>query len=217
MIWDRQDAVLVAGAPDERLLAVLNDEIAADARKRWIPELCMFFDHPDWPRLLTSQAGSLRIKPAQRRYYKFQELRLTWHEFLPEKFAMRRIDPFLLQNEKMLNSALVAGWVNSFWATPEDFSRSGFGYCVIDDDTIAAWCLTVFASKDQRELGLATMPEYQRLGLASATASACLSHCLTQNLTPHWHCWEDNIPSQKVAEKVGFGGPVMYEVMRIGL
>jgi RimJ/RimL family protein N-acetyltransferase len=41
-----------------------------------------------------------------------------------------------------------------------------------------------------------------------------VEHCVEHGLTPHWHCWEDNAPSMRVAEKVGFVRPERYAVYR---
>jgi len=85
--------------------------------------------------------------------------------------------------------------------------------------TIASWCLSVFASGMHFELGLATVPDYadeyiRGRGHATLTAAACVEHCVEHGLTPHWHCWEDNAPSIRVAEKVGFERPERYTVYR---
>lgn len=215
LMWDRQDAVLAAGRPDDGLIATIQQEILPDARRRWIPELCFFMGDPAWEDRIRNILTGVEIERADRFYYRFGGLKINWQEALPDGFLMRRIDPFLLQNDTLFNAGEVAGWVSSFWATFEDFTRKGFGFCVLDADMVVSWCLTVFASRDQRELGLATVPEYRGKGLATATAAACLAHCLTQGYNPHWHCWADNRPSQVVAEKVGFVDPIRYEVLRI--
>jgi RimJ/RimL family protein N-acetyltransferase len=46
-------------------------------------------------------------------------------------------------------------------------------------------------------------------------ASACVDYCLTEYITPHWHCWADNLPSVAVAEKVGFKKSLVYPAYRI--
>jgi GNAT superfamily N-acetyltransferase len=217
LMWDRQDALLAAGAPDDELIATIQNEILPDARRRWIPELCFFSTDSRWEDGLMRLLSGVTIEKANRYYYRFGGLKVNWQEALPDGFLMRRIDPFLLQNDTYFNSGEVAGWVSSFWATFEDFTRTGFGFCVLEEDVVVSWCLTVFASRDQRELGLATVPEYRGKGLATATAAACLAHCLAQGYTPHWHCWEDNRPSQLVAEKVGFTDPVRYQVLRLNI
>jgi RimJ/RimL family protein N-acetyltransferase len=133
----------------------------------------------------------------------WEQSSLTGLPKAPEGFELRRIDDGLLASQ-LVNLQEVRGWIDSFWATPQDFLHTGFGYCAITGDTIASWCLTVFAAGEEREVGLATMPEYRQRGLATLVAVACIEHAMIHGLIPHCHCWADNLPSRAVAEKAGF-------------
>jgi RimJ/RimL family protein N-acetyltransferase len=93
----------------------------------------------------------------------------------------------------------------------------GFGYALLEGPAVASWCLTVFASGQAREVGLATVEAYRGRGYATRVAAACLEQCLRAGCVPHWQCREDNLPSRAVAEKVGFVEPVVYGVLRIAL
>jgi RimJ/RimL family protein N-acetyltransferase len=117
----------------------------------------------------------------------------------------------------MTNLDQVVGWVDSFWRSHAAFTQTGVGFCVTREQTITAWCLTVFASERQRELGVATVPQFRSQGFATLAAAATLEYCMTQGWTPHWHCWEDNIASQRVAEKLGFEQPKQYSVYRCSI
>jgi RimJ/RimL family protein N-acetyltransferase len=130
---------------------------------------------------------------------------------------MRRIDEALLANTNLGNIRAVEGWVRSFWHSLRDFVGTGFGFCVVRDGTILSWCLSVFVSDENFEFGIATAPDHRRKGLATLAAAACVEHCVENHRIPHWHCWEDNVPSIKVAEKVGFENPTLYTVYRFDL
>jgi RimJ/RimL family protein N-acetyltransferase len=95
--------------------------------------------------------------------------------------------------------------------------QTGLGFCLLKGGEIVSWCLSVYASGAQIELGLATDPDHRGRGYATLTAAACLEYCTGNGLEPHWHCWEDNLPSIRVAEKVGFERPVHYLVYRFQL
>ncbi len=217
LIWDRQDAILVAGRLADDLTEIIQNEIVPDARRRWIPALTIYYADEGWVGPLMERMAAFKPELTGMRFYHFDRLRVNWREILPEGYGMRRIDPELLNKADLLNAADVAGWVRSFWASDEDFVQKGFGYCAMMEDSIASWCLTVFVARDQRELGVATARDQQGKGLATAVAAAALEHCLGNGFQPYWHCLDENIPSWRIAERLGFCDPVHYDVIRLHL
>lgn len=222
LIWDRQDAMLIAGAPDDAfshdVARVIGDEIIPDAQARSIPVLSLQYDTAAWEPVIeqTILAGR-QAERLLRRTYSFDRLRVDWRAALPAGTEMRRIDRDLLDHPTLDNADQVAGWVDSFWRSHAAFVETGFGYCLAQGGAIASWCLTVFASGSNYEVGLATAPEYQGQGYATLVAAATIEHCLALGATPHWHCWEENVASQRVADKVGFTRPRTYPAYRFWL
>ncbi|RPJ41003.1 MAG: GNAT family N-acetyltransferase [Chloroflexi bacterium] len=193
LLWDRQDALLIAGdSHDANLRADLGDRIrdhiVPDARARWIPELTLFYT-PGWERTLPALLDGFRLQPAQRLNYRLPNGQWSQPVPLPSPagFELRRIDDGLLVSH-LAYLDQVRGWIDSFWHRPEDFLHTGFGFCALVDDQIASWCLTVFAAGSARELGLATVPTFRGRGLATRLAAACVEHALTHDIRPHWHC-----------------------------
>ena len=131
-------------------------------------------------------------------------------------FELVRIDNALLDSH-LTHLQDMRGWIDSFWHTPQDFLHTGYGYCAITGDAITAWCLTVFAAGSARELGLATVPAFRQRGLATQVAAASLEHGLAHNQILHWHCWADNRPSARIAEKLGFHIEREYTVYQLRL
>ncbi len=225
LIWDRQDAVLIAGQADEEssagLREVILQHILPDAQSRYIPELALFYT-PAWaehlPRLLAKQNPQLTGRISFRLPTHFAPGEL----YPPQGFTLQRIDDSLLASH-LVNLDQVRGWIDSFWFSEADFLHTGFGYCALTGNTIAAWCLTVFAGGNSgalgasRELGLATIPEFRNRGLATLVASACLQHGLAHQMALHWHCWADNLPSIAVAKKIGFTVERAYQVYKIAI
>ena len=124
--------------------------------------------------------------------------------------------PFIAPDGSYLlfNRDQVLGWIESFWPSLEVFLERGFGYCVANRYAITSWCLSVFTAANRFELGVATGEGYRRQGHASLATAACLEHCLLNDLVPEWHCWEDNLASVKLAEKVGFEQRLSYPAYR---
>jgi GNAT superfamily N-acetyltransferase len=218
LIWNRQDAILVAG--DWRDASVHVDlrqdvmrSIVADARQRGIPALSLHYFPESWEGAIEQILQGRQPEKAQRRYYQPGPLKIAWQKAVPSGCQMRRIDQALLAVD-FRHVMHVRGWVLSFWRSLQAFEETGFGFCLVQGETIASWSLSVYSSGKAYELGVATVPEYRNRGSATLTAAACVEHCLQRGWVPHWHCWEDNPASAAVAEKVGFVRPRRYSVYR---
>ncbi|MDE7293612.1 MAG: GNAT family N-acetyltransferase [Oscillospiraceae bacterium] len=63
---------------------------------------------------------------------------------------------------------------------------------------------------DFAEIGINTLPEFRRQGLAYEVCAALISSLLSKGTIPLWSAASDNIASRKLAEKLGF-----KELMRV--
>ena len=218
-MWNRQDAMLLAGgaendAVNRALGELISDRVIPDARRRLIPQLSLHYAPQAWENKQDLILPDKAAEKACRRFYTLDRLQLDWRAGMPPGYEMVRLDEAFLKNSALHNIGEVVGWVRSFWHSIRDFTRTGFGFGVLHGESIISWCLSVYASGDNFELGLATAPDHRNQGFATLTAAACVEHCLLNSLVPHWHCWDDNAPSIAVAEKVGFARPVSYQVYR---
>ncbi len=59
------------------------------------------------------------------------------------------------------------------------------------------------------------MPEFQGQGYATSVAARCVARCVEKALSSHWHCEEENIPSWRVADKIGYEDPRFYSTYHI--
>ena len=221
-MWNKQDALLLAGYDGNQAFNLaLGDQlfqrIIPDAQRRYIPEISLYCDSDAWESRLGTILRGRCAEKASRRYYVFADLKADWREQVPLDSEIRRIDETLLESDRLGNIEQVVGWVRSFWRSDQDFVRTGFGYCLIKKETVLSWCLSVYVSGMDYELGIATVPEHRGQGLATLTAAACVDYCDQNGLMPHWHCWNDNLASIAVAEKVGFEKPTTYYAYRFSL
>jgi RimJ/RimL family protein N-acetyltransferase len=199
-------------ATNRALGALITERIIPAARSLGVPGIALFYDAPAWEAAIDDVLPGLNPIQVGRRYYHFQEPRLDWRATVPPGRTLVRVDEGWLARRDLANVEQVVGWVDSFWHSHADFVQHSFGYCLLEGDAIASWCLGVFVSGQQVELGLATVPESRGQGYATAVAARCVAHCAEEGLTPHWHCWDDNVASWRIAEKVGFVDPQFYTV-----
>lgn len=222
LLWNRYDSLLLAGqsgdaAFNHELLAFLGEQVVPDARSRHIPELALNIAPATWKSEIGSLLRGWGAQPAGRRYYQPGPLKLNWRDALPPGYEVQPLEPALLQDERLHYADAAAGWVRSFWPSFAAFADRGFGYAILHEGNMASWCLSVYASSEQYELGVATVSAYRGQGLATVSSAACVAHCFDRGYTPHWHCWDDNLPSIAVAEKVGFVNPTHYSMYRFAI
>lgn len=222
LLWNRQDALFLAVHPGmeidislvQRLEEVFRRTIIPDARQRYIPHLSLQWFPIEWQNMLQDVLMVWRPEKAYRRLYLYKQIGVDFRHGLLPGYTVERINQRTLQSD-LLNRDQVLGWIESFWASPDIFLERGFGYCVTTNDAITSWCLSVFNYQNRFELGVATAEQFRQLGLASLAVASCLEYCLLNDLIPEWHCWENNIPSIKLAEKVGFEQRLSYPAYQL--
>jgi RimJ/RimL family protein N-acetyltransferase len=89
------------------------------------------------------------------------------------------------------------------WMRIKDDVFQDYGYLVIHENQAVAWATVDFVAAGKGDLGFETLPECRKRGLGSAVAAAALEHGISQGLEIHWTCAEDNLGSQRSAEKLG--------------
>lgn len=222
LIWNKQEALLVAGdvsneAFNADLSALVLKEIGPDAQLRDIPELVWQYHPKPWNKVLSRTFSMLEGSRMLRRYYNFDHPRFNWRNRLPAGHRIVPINASLLQDSGAGSIQPVTAWIESFWLSKEIFLNRGFGYCLVAENEILSCCLSIYASGKDYELGLATKRTHNDKGFDTLVTAACVEHCSQRDLTPHWHCWNDDEESSTVAERVGFENPVKYAVYRLKL
>jgi len=141
-----------------------------------------------------------------RRHYVCTELKVNdWKDQTPNGFKIQRIDEKLLKRSSLEIPEHLTDWMEINWGSITDFMQKGFGFCMLHDKKIVSWSVTDCVSGNAYEIGIHTREDYRRQGLATLTAAATVDYCLSNGFRfVGWHCDEYNMPSIKVAEKVGF-------------
>lgn len=221
-MWDLQGEMYLAGAADRpatnhALGELVTARVIPHAQARGVPGLALFHDTAAWGASLPAILPGLEPQQVARRYYTFSRPAIDWQDALPAGSASCRLDEGWLARRDVANMEHLVGWIDSFWHSHAQFLRYSFGFFLLDGDTVASWCLGVFASGQQVELAVATVPEFRGQGYATAVATRSVAFCAEQGLTPHWHCWDDNVASWRVAERIGFVHPTPYKVYYVDI
>jgi RimJ/RimL family protein N-acetyltransferase len=222
LMWNRMDAVLLGVRQTSiddinSLREVLHEVIIPEARKTGIPEFTLFFDFQNHYHLATALVENLNFHAAKRRFYHFKKPKNNLHSLITVDAELHKMTAEMFSGQKDRNEQRVLGWILSFWESVDAFLERGFGFYVVHNHQIASWCLSVYTSGNHYELGLETAGNFRQKGFATAVAVAAVKYCDEAGFVPHWHCWNDNLGSIAVAQKVGFFRPMGYRVFRISL
>lgn len=209
LIWNQMDTLLLAGdtandAINRALRWLLLSSLMPDARARGVPGFTLYPGSAAWVTTLSQIAPGLAVRPLPRRAFHLARLKVAWHQALPPAWEMQSLDGDFLARSDWENMTVVHGWIHSFWPTLDTFTRHGLGFALTGQESVAAWCLSVYKADGELELGVETAVPFRGQGLATLAAAACLEQCLARGIKPHWQCNRDNLPSLRVAEKLGF-------------
>jgi len=105
----------------------------------------------------------------------------------------------------------------NFWNNAEDFCKNGVGFSLFYQQKLATTAYSAFIFDKQLELGMETLPEYRGRGFAQYACSALIDYCLANDYEPIWACRLANIPSYKLAQKLGFVPTLNLPYYRLAL
>lgn len=144
--------------------------------------------------------------PGTRLTYETKVLRFTgWQAMIPDGYDVRRVRDVLSDDLTHLDA--MKQEMQSERESIQAFLDHSFGYCLVDttQNALAGWCMSEYNTGTRCEIGIETVPVYQRQGFATVLGSAVMDHALQQGYTRiGWHCWADNVASVATAERLGF-------------
>lgn len=222
LLYNQRDALFISKRGHDNsenldLKRTVHEEIIPDARERFAPHLAIQIYPKVLASTINSLIGDLPVEKALRRYYVFDRPKLNWRNQLPGGYRLQAMERSLFERRDLSNLPAVSAWILSFWSTLERYQNRGIGYCMIKDDQVLSWCVSVYVSGNDHELDWAAFGGQQGQELGRLACAAAIEHCAKNNLNPHWSCWNDDDLSIKIAENLGFENPVKYPVYRVNL
>ena len=171
------------------------------------------YDPPGWEAYLPALFADIESFRAEREYYRLRVTAPVVPPPLPPDFRMRQVDAALAADASLGNHELLLDETQSEAPSVAAFLEHRFGYCIQHGADLVAWCLSEYNHGHRCELGIETLPPYQRQGLAHTVARATIARAQCAGITEvGWDCWKRNLPSSALAQKLGFEQVEAYPV-----
>jgi len=123
---------------------------------------------------------------------------------IPDGFIIREVSIELFDEDFEGKDDLLSEMYSERTSVKE-FLEQSFGIAAFHGNKLAGWCLSEYNYENRCEVGIATMPEFQRQGLVKAMTQTFLNHAHNLGVnTVLWHCHQSNIASRKTALSAGF-------------
>ncbi len=165
----------------------------------------IYYAHSGWEAVVDWALKDRYPLKDQRNVYTFRAFKRGWRQGLPPEYEVHLIKPEMLENKDLKNVDELKEEMLSEVSSLEEFFAYHFGVCIIYKDEVVSWCLSEYNCIEGCEVGIATMPEYRKKGLATAAAGALVEQAHTRGINwIGWHCWADNKPSVATALAAGF-------------
>ncbi len=225
LLWDAERRFYLAGNytnenKNKDLRNILTNVIFPFGEKNKLTQWTFHFAPYEWKEILLHLISDYMPIADNRLYYRFDKenckLLNGWKQKIKKGYQLELVNQTFLDNyAEAENIKDVFNELSSNWFSDKAYYKNGFGYCLIDNNTIASWCLGEYGSSKMKriEVGIETYESYRKQGFATITGAAFVDYALKKGYNIGWHCWENNIPSAKTAEKIGYKLIKKYPVL----
>ncbi len=210
LLWDQGNNVFYlaqSGTPQPEAAASLAALIAGPVRAAALERGRRYFRARALPPLtadlLQTAFAPIPLRSVHKRFYRFTEP-APGPRPEPTGVTFGPIDGLLLGSKGTANVDAVRGEIGFMWPSLQRFYTHGFGVAAIAHRAVVCWCTAEYVSPTMCGIGIETMDGWQNQGIATAAAFRFVRRALAHHMISHWECDAENLPSVRVAEKVGF-------------
>jgi hypothetical protein len=190
---------------------LIRDVIIQDSQKINMSWLEIYTPHSsDWTKMMETSLYEYKPEKHYEMVFTFDEqkyLSLRKPSFIPDGLEVEKME-FPIIPESIQDSPLIK----------EDFkTKTSFGFRLKKDNQVISICRSNgFISGNEFMIDIETFEKKERCkGYATRVGKALIDYCIEKGYIPLWETTQDNIPSQKVAEKLGFVENESYPVYAI--
>lgn len=113
---------------------------------------------------------------------------------------MFRIDAAMLQSHEPLRRE-----IQGFWGSTENYLQHDVGWIALSSDgSVLGLCHAAFLGGGLAELSIQVNKSARGQGLGFQLARNFIRDCLNRGVIPNWTCDTQNVPSIRMAHKLGF-------------
>ncbi|PFG79139.1 GNAT acetyltransferase [Bacillus sp. YF23] len=207
LIGTQSGIYFVAGKEDNQKVNDFLFDLYCQRKSKKL-RFTLFSSTEYWDCVINEQFKD-NIKQMSRYSFVYENKKLSCDKNLFDSdYSISKIDEKLITNSSEFNK----DYYKEYWGSVSNFSKNGFGYCILHNGKIVSECTSIFSSLQFSEIDIATHEDYRGQGLASIIAKTFIDHCLENNIMPRWDCDILNESSIKLAQKLGFGNPVKYSI-----
>ena len=208
LIWDRAYCIYLGGnLANPRLGEVITSALLPMAQQFRAFKISL--THDDQGSFIPSLFPEFGNDPYSYRLFTLDPAAVTTTPIVPpDGFQIRVIDADLLADAERPGHADLVEEIELCWVARDRFLEHGFGVCVLDNTGAICRCTAEYVSSQTCGIGIATHEAVMGRGLATAAAQVFAQHAIGEKWTVYWDSRTNNLPSIRVAEKVGFK-PVM--------
>ncbi len=164
-------------------------------------------DSEQWSRTIERDLGEFNPVRHQEMLMVFDKQRYLRNKKvigIPNGYKLMKVDIPIIPPE-LADTAFVSA---------DYLSITAIGYSILKGTEVIATC-----SSNGFEIGREFMIEIEtfieqerKRGLATLAGQALIEHCIAHDLIPYWETNRENVPSWKVAERLGFATAETYPV-----
>lgn len=206
-IWNDFRYSYLVGDPNNKeflfdLEKLLKKTLIPEAKKSSDPTIVLY---PDTIEMLEKTEKILKNKHPlniERQFFKFNKEKFESIETREnDGLIIKKLDKDILNN----TGKNIVEDIKTTWKSLKLFLEKGVGFALLKEGEIISTCYSCFAGKNTYEINVNTYnPENRNKGYAKMVTSKFIEHCIKKNIEPTWECWKGNIPSESLAEKLGF-------------
>jgi RimJ/RimL family protein N-acetyltransferase len=209
LLWDQGNNVFylggeLSGTAREDLAGLIADLIRQLARAAGAPYFKARALAPEIEAALPQLFARVALRELPTLFYRLATARPAPPTPAVAGLRLEEIDQELLADDQLAGIAEVRAEIAWMWPAIERFYTHGLGVAAIAERRVICWCTAEYVSASRCGIGIATDPQYQRRGVATATAARFVELCQRRGMAPFWECRADNPSSIRVAEKAGF-------------
>lgn len=192
----------------------IDDVIAPEAKKLGLEWFEGLGNDQAWNKTIERLFKHRQFDVSNQNVYTLQKEKYRFENepFIADEYEIKKITKEMIISSCINNLDFLLRTLTTFWASPQAFFEKGIGYCVMYQNEIVSICYSGFTAGNVHCIGIETLKEHRGKKLAQKLAHVFVKDCLQHSFVPYWDCMEVNIPSNIVAEKIGFSNLFHYKV-----